>query len=63
MPQTMDGFATMRVRGGGAPTDRSDPRAPEESHQAATDSRARVFILFLDVMPVNGAARSGSRSR
>jgi VWFA-related protein len=53
VPQTIDQFATVRIRGGGAPTARSDPRSPEESRQAATDSRARVFILFLDVMHVD----------
>ena len=56
VPQTIDQFATVRIRGGGAPTARSDPRTPEESRQAATDSRARVFILFLDVMHVDRTA-------
>jgi VWFA-related protein len=54
--QTIDQFAIVRIRGGGAPTARSDPRTPEESRQAATDSRARVFILFLDVMHVDRTA-------
>jgi len=53
VPQTIDQFATVRIRGGGTPTARPDPRTPEESRQAATDSRARVFILFLDVMNVD----------
>ena len=56
VPQTIDQFATVRIRGGGAPTARPDPRTPEESRQAATDSRARVFILFLDVMHVDRTA-------
>ena len=56
VPQTIDQFATVRIRGGGAPTARSDPRTPEESRQAATDARARVFILFLDVMNVDRTA-------
>ena len=53
VPQTIDQFATVRIRGGGPPSARPDPRTPEESRQAATDSRARVFILFLDVMHVD----------
>ena len=56
VPQTIDQFATVRIRGGGPPTARSDPRTPEESRQAATDARARVFILFLDVMHVDRTA-------
>ena len=56
MPQTIDQFATVRIRGGGPPTARPDPRGPEESRQASTDSRARVFILFLDVMNVDRTA-------
>jgi VWFA-related protein len=56
VPQTIDQFATVRIRGGGPPTARSDPRTPDESLQAATDSRARVFILFLDVMHVDRTA-------
>src|SRR5512134_4034653 len=55
-PQTIEQFATVRIRGGGAPTARPDPRSPEESRQAATDARARVFILFLDVMHVDRPA-------
>jgi VWFA-related protein len=56
VPQTIDQFATVRIRGGGPPTVRSDPRTQEESRQAETDSRARVFILFLDVMHVDRTA-------
>ena len=56
VPQTIDQFATVRIRGGGPPAARSDPRTREESRQAATDSRARVFILFLDVMNVDRTA-------
>jgi VWFA-related protein len=56
VPQTIDQFATVRIRAGGPPTARLDPRTREESRQAATDSRARVFILFLDVMHVDREA-------
>ena len=56
VPQTIDQFSSVVIRAGGAPTARPDPRTLEESRQAATDARARVFILFLDVMHVDGAA-------
>ena len=56
VPQTIDQFATVRIQGGGTPAARPDPRTPEESRQAATDFRARVFILFLDVMNVDRTA-------
>jgi len=56
VPQRIEQFATVRIRGGALPTARSDPRTPEESRQAATDPRARVFILFLDVMHVDRTA-------
>ena len=56
VPQTVDQFATVRIQGGGRPTGRPDPRTPEENRQAATDARARVFILFLDAMHVDRTA-------
>jgi hypothetical protein len=46
-PQTIDQFSPVVIRRGGAVT-RSDPLTPEASRQAATDARARVFVLFLD---------------
>jgi VWFA-related protein len=52
--QTIDQFTPVVIRAGALPT-RTDPRSPEESRQAATDSRARVFVLFLDAMHVDAS--------
>ena len=60
--QTIDQFATVRIRGGGPPTARSDPRTPEESRQAATDSRARV-CGWLEVAKRHTGARSACDRR
>jgi VWFA-related protein len=54
-PQTIDQFSPVVIRSGGTAT-RSDPSTPEASLQAAADARARVFVLFLDVMHVDGIA-------
>ena len=54
--QTIDQFTPVVIRAGAMPTTRSDPRSPEESRQAATDARARVFVLFLDAMHVDSSA-------
>jgi VWFA-related protein len=54
-PQTIDQFSPVVIRGGGTAT-RSDPLTAEASRQAASDARARVFVLFLDVMHVDGNA-------
>ena len=62
VPQTIDQFATVRIRGGGPPTARSDPRTPEESRQAATDSRARV-CGWLEVAKRHTGARSACDRR
>ena len=56
VPQAIDQFSSVVIRAGGAPTPRPDPRTVEEGRQAATDARARVFILFLDALHVDGAA-------
>ena len=56
VPQTIDQFSRVTIRSGAAAPLRSDPRTAEEGRQAATDARARVFVLFLDVMHVDGAA-------
>lgn len=52
-PQTIDQFTHVAIRSGGPPATRSDPRSPDEGRQAVTDARARVFVLFLDVMHVD----------
>jgi VWFA-related protein len=56
VPQTIDQFSRVAIRAGAAAPLRSDPRTAEEGRQAATDARARVFVLFLDVMHVDGVA-------
>jgi len=55
VPQTIDQFSPIEIRTGNVPT-RSDPRTPEDSRQAATEPRARVFVLFLDALHVDGIA-------
>ena len=54
--QTIDQFTPVVIRAGAVSTTRTDPQSPEESRQAATDSRARVFVLFLDTMHVDANA-------
>jgi VWFA-related protein len=54
--QTIDQFTPVVIRNGGTASTRSDPRTPEESRQAITEPFARVFVLFLDVMHVDGTA-------
>lgn len=54
-PQTIDQFSPVVIRSGATAT-RSDPLTTEANRQAATDARARVFVLFLDVMHVDGNA-------
>jgi VWFA-related protein len=56
VPQAIDQFAPVVIRTAGAPAVRPDPRTPEENRQAVTDARARVFVLFLDSLHVDGAA-------
>ena len=56
VPQAIDQFARVAIGSGATPPLRSDPRTPEEGRQAATDTRARVFVLFLDVMHVDGVS-------
>lgn len=53
VPQTIDQFSPIVIRGASAPTLRPDPRTPEDSRQAATEARARIFVLFLDAMHVD----------
>jgi len=55
VPQTIDQFSSVVIRAGGPATARPDPRTVEEGKQAATDARARVFIVFLDALHVDGA--------
>jgi VWFA-related protein len=54
--QTIDQFSPIEIRTGNVQSTRSDPRTPEDSRQAATEPRARVFVLFLDALHVDGTA-------
>jgi len=55
-PQTIDQFSPIEIRTGNLLQTRSDPRTPEDSRQAATEPRARVFVLFLDTLHVDRVA-------
>jgi VWFA-related protein len=55
VPQTIDQFSPVVIRAAGSPQ-RADPRTPDDGRQAAADARARVFVLFLDAMHVDGVA-------
>jgi VWFA-related protein len=56
VPQTIDQFEHVVIRGGGPQETRREPNTVAEARQALEDSRARVFVLFLDVNHVEGAA-------
>ena len=55
-PQTIDQFSPIEIRTGNLLQTRSHPRTPEDSRQAATEPRARVFVLFLDTLHVDRVA-------
>jgi VWFA-related protein len=54
--QNIDQFSPIEIRTGNVSPTRSDPRTPEDSRQAATEPRARVFVLFLDALHVDRVA-------
>ena len=54
VPQTVDRFEHIVVRSGGPQETRREPNTIAEARQALDDSRARVFVLFLDVNHVEG---------
>ena len=56
VPQAIDQFSSVVIRTGGPETARPDPRTLEDNRQAVTDARARVFVLFLDSLHVDGSA-------
>src|SRR5437867_4616902 len=47
VPQKIEQFEQIVIRGGGAQDARREPNTVAESRQAALDPRARVFVLFL----------------
>jgi len=49
VPQQIDRFEHVVIRSGGPQVTRREPGTIAESKQALDDSRARVFVLFLDV--------------
>src|SRR6266545_7885097 len=49
VPQTIEQFDHIVIRGGSAQDARREPNTVAESRQAAADPRARVFVLFLDI--------------
>ncbi len=52
VPQTIETFEHVVVRGGGPTAERVEPRSVAEGNQMAGDSRSRVFVLFLDTLHV-----------
>ena len=54
VPQRIDQFEHVVIRSGGPQVTRREPSTIAESKQALDDSRARVFVLFLDVNHVEG---------
>ena len=52
VPQRIETFEHVVVRGGGSPAERVEPRSIAEGNQMAGDPRSRVFILFLDTLHV-----------
>ena len=54
IPQKIDRFEHVVVRSGGPQVTRREPSTIAEAKQALDDSRARVFVLFLDVNHVEG---------
>jgi VWFA-related protein len=59
VPQTIDRFEHLVIRGGGPQETRREPSTIAEARQAVETSRARVFVLFLDVNHVEaGASRT-----
>jgi VWFA-related protein len=62
VPQKIDQFEHILVQGGGPQDARREPNTVAESRQAATDPRARVFVLFLDINHVELAASRAIRT-
>jgi VWFA-related protein len=56
VPQKIDRFEHVVIRGVGPQETRREPNTVAEARQALENPRARVFVLFLDVNHVEGAA-------
>jgi VWFA-related protein len=55
VPQKVDSFEHIVVRGGGPQADRIEPSSQREMLQAAENPRHRVFVIFLDAPNVGVA--------
>src|SRR3954463_8976529 len=53
VPQKIEQFERIVVRGGSAQDLRREPNSVEEGRQAAQNPRARVVVLFLDINNVS----------
>ncbi len=62
VPQTIEQFEHIVIRGGGPQEARREPNTVAESRQAAQEPRARVFVLFLDINHVELAASRAIRT-
>jgi hypothetical protein len=49
VPQKIDTFEFVQVRGSLSQPERRDPNSIQESRDMMRDPRARVFVLFLDI--------------
>ncbi|MGE5815600.1 MAG: VWA domain-containing protein, partial [Acidobacteriota bacterium] len=57
--QQIDAFEHVRIAPAGPQATRIEPNSQEAANQMATDPRARIFVVFLDVdhVPVEGSFR------
>jgi VWFA-related protein len=62
IPQKIEQFDHIVIRGGGAQDARREPNTVAESRLEAQDPRARVFVLFLDINHVELAASRAIRT-
>jgi VWFA-related protein len=62
VPQKIEQFDHIVIRGGGAQDARREPNTVAESRLEAQDPRARVFVLFLDINHVELAASRAIRT-
>jgi VWFA-related protein len=61
VPQKIEQFEHVVIRSGGPQETRREPNTVAEARQALENPRARVFVLFLDVNHVEGAASRSIR--
>src|SRR4051812_9009259 len=61
VPQKIDAFEHVLIRGNVPQDPRREPSTVAESREALQESRARVFVLFLDINHVEVEASRRSR--